>query len=256
MSIPCKITPLGWVKDSGGLPSGYTLVEYLESTGTQYCGTDFYPDSDSAITLDFMPIYSSVSSNIWCFANADADRTEAGRTFKFMFPDYVDYGNQYKYISRLPIRERQVFYLENGRVATSLEEVLLDKQTFGAGPELTIFRNLRDTTITYIRIYQTVLYQAGEKVRNFVSAVDPNGRPCMYDRISQTPQYNRVEGADFVVGIAKQTQLNKLLANLPDRSGLNTGELQIRLAANLQNDSNFAALEEAASKNWEITQAA
>lgn len=253
MNIPCRINPLGLLIS---LPAGYTRVEYLESTGTQYCGTDFYPDSGSAITFDFMPVYSPPSLGIWCFANADADKTEGGRAFKFCYPDFAEFGDQYYYIPGLPKGERQILYMENGRVAIGSGEILFDKKTFGAGPELTIFRNLRDTTITNIRIYQTVLYQAGEKVRNFVSAVDQNGRPCMYDRISQTLQYNRVEGADFVVGIETQTQLNKLLANLPDRSGLNAGELQIRLAANLQNDSNFAALEEAASKNWEITQAA
>lgn len=36
MSIPCKITPLGWQKDSGALPAGYTPVEYIQSSGSQY----------------------------------------------------------------------------------------------------------------------------------------------------------------------------------------------------------------------------
>ena len=35
------------------MPSGYTEVEYIESTGTQYIDTGFTPNQDTRMLLDF-----------------------------------------------------------------------------------------------------------------------------------------------------------------------------------------------------------
>ena len=53
-----------------------------------------------------------------------------------------------------------------------------------------------------------------------------------------------------------QPQLHKLLRSLPDRTGQTVGTLQVRLAAPLQTESNFAALDAMVAKNWEISQSA
>ena len=36
------------------LPSGYTRLEYIETTGTQYINTGFVPNQDSRIVCEFM----------------------------------------------------------------------------------------------------------------------------------------------------------------------------------------------------------
>lgn len=40
------ITGAGIVPNLSGLPSGYTQLEYIESTGTQYIDTNFFPSEN------------------------------------------------------------------------------------------------------------------------------------------------------------------------------------------------------------------
>ena len=46
-----------------GLPSGYTKLDYIETTGTQYIDTGFIPNQDSRIVCEFM--YGGSGSGIY-----------------------------------------------------------------------------------------------------------------------------------------------------------------------------------------------
>ena len=45
---------MAFEKSGGGLPEGYTAVEYIQSSGTQYIDTGRKLTQDSDITIDFM----------------------------------------------------------------------------------------------------------------------------------------------------------------------------------------------------------
>ena len=47
---------MAFEKSGGGLPSGYTAVNYLQSSGTQYIDTGRKLTQDSDITIDFMTV--------------------------------------------------------------------------------------------------------------------------------------------------------------------------------------------------------
>lgn len=50
MSIPCEYRKLGYGFD---LPPGYTVCEYLESTGTQYIDTGHYATHLSGVHIKY-----------------------------------------------------------------------------------------------------------------------------------------------------------------------------------------------------------
>lgn len=53
MSIPCRINPLGWVKDTGGLPAGFTPLEYLENQNSAYANLQLIPDSSTYVSVRY-----------------------------------------------------------------------------------------------------------------------------------------------------------------------------------------------------------
>lgn len=103
------------------------------------------------------------------------------------------------------------------------------------------------------RIYVAQFTEGVRMVRNFVPVVNTSGVPCMFDTISRTEFFNKSANT-LICGVETQDQLNTLLRGLPDRTGMSTGELQVRLASDLQTDANRAALDSMASKNWEISE--
>ena len=103
------------------------------------------------------------------------------------------------------------------------------------------------------RIYVAQFTEGARMVRNFVPVVNASGVPCMFDTISRTEFFN-MSANTLICGVETQDQLNTLLRGLPDRTGMSTGALQVRLAADLQTDANRAAMDAVAAKNWEITE--
>ena len=58
-------------KSSGGLPDGFTAVNYLQSTGTQYIDTGRKLTQDSDITIDFM-IVDKLDSDAGIFGSRES----------------------------------------------------------------------------------------------------------------------------------------------------------------------------------------
>lgn len=67
------ITGAGIAPNLSGLPSGYTQLEYIESTGTQYNNTNFIPCKNSP---DEIGSYDMVSQSF--FVNAGSGSFVAG----------------------------------------------------------------------------------------------------------------------------------------------------------------------------------
>lgn len=52
MALPTTLAEVETLSDGPVLPSGYTELEYIQGTGTQYIRLDFTPDSDTRVVLD------------------------------------------------------------------------------------------------------------------------------------------------------------------------------------------------------------
>lgn len=47
------------------LPSGYTPLEYIKSSGTQYINTGFNPNQNTRVVVDVKPL-SVTQAKTWC----------------------------------------------------------------------------------------------------------------------------------------------------------------------------------------------
>lgn len=194
MSIPCKINPLGWVKDTGGLPAGYTQLEYLESSGSQYIQTDILPSLDSVIIIDcqFLQlnsryVYASRGTGVvW----AVGDTFFWGGSGGFLPDNFPSFLNR--------------FTIENKK---DLGGLILNGELFlgtanSEGPpsgvfsdKLTLFAAAYLNNFCSARVFSFKVADVGKNLL-FVPCLDPTGAPCMFDMVSRQPFYNAGSG-DF-----------------------------------------------------------
>lgn len=190
------------------LPEGYTAVEYLQTSGSQYIDTGVVVSSSVGVFADFCftdieknqnfaQVYDATekyqctilqtsnwgapNSNYWflCgyldasvyFKEADTDR------HKYCFN--VD-GKQSIEMDGVPY----------GKADPSKSNFTTDART------LCLFaRNSRNVDgYAYMKLYSCAIFDRGVKVHNFVPCLDADGKPCLYDLIGKTAFYNRGDG--------------------------------------------------------------
>lgn len=273
-----KLRLLGVVGGNNGLPSGYTRLAYLESTGTQFIPTNFSPeDGVCEIDCEFQPL--DISYNYHPFFGTVANENDltsplasrlevglggSGGTLRFLaansgwwisFSESPNLGYKYKVQVRNSRKPGETPELSINGAKQKMHLQGSTTQYIGYTSNFYIFATKATSNKSKYKAFYIAVKYDGELVQNFIPVLDPTGTPCMFDTVSKTPFYNAGEGS-FIAGVENQNQLEAMLRKLPDRTGLEVGTLQVRLAAELQTAENEAKLDAMLAKNWEITQAA
>lgn len=179
------------------LPSGYTQLEYIESSGAQYIDTGLKPTQDYSMTIKCQSTGTSKNTYAGCDTNWQ-------NTGFFVGVNVFEFGNA----STTNIQN----YGENPIVLT------LDKTggykdgvktwnnasttTFQTVSNLTLFALNRNGTIQgYLtgKIYYCTISDNGTLVRNFIPCKNPEGAIGMYDTIGAQFYQNLGTGV-FVAG--------------------------------------------------------
>lgn len=187
------------------LPSGYKRCEYLESTGTQYIDTLLLLEDliTKTIHIDFQLLDDLSTKNTRIFGMYDKKSISGGFFQFFTNHDVETYGFQYSSIQlSLANKNNNRHYfcadMLNGKVFFDKE--LYHSKNFVLFPSnisLTIFgRNGNEgiTNLTSARVYSFTVNDSDAKAINLIPALDPSGRPCMYDTVSKQPFYNAGTG--------------------------------------------------------------
>ena len=190
------------------LPAGYTELEYIESTGTQYIDTRFVPTSDYKHTL----VFSTTDDGTGYIAGTGTDGGRGGNvklTLGKLENVYVGSAeaaaialvnnpSSYTVTSKTTL----VMDLHNNAVSN----VFLSGQNISSGNVATIV----STNSLYLfgsgsasplnsKIYQDIIEQNGVLVRNFVPAKNSSGVIGMYDTVNNRFYTNAGSGS-FVAG--------------------------------------------------------
>lgn len=184
------------------LPDGYTECEYLESTGTQWIDTNHIYSSNVEIEAK-INIQNFSSVLFGCYTTGQIHRVgiDTGKTGTgyYRFGNFATSG-EYE-INKDAVYKfgRTYFFIDskqfecNGNDFTNTRSSLY---IFGA-------RTASDEIKTSkIKMYYFIL-KDNTIIRNFIPALDPSGRPCMYDTISKTPFYNQGTG-EFLYKVAEK----------------------------------------------------
>ena len=188
---------MAFEKSGGGLPEGYTAVNYLQSSGTQYIDTGRKLTQDSDITIDFMTVgkkyrgagifgsrESASKNNLTLFLDNDA-------RFIVDFSEYRQHRfSMVESSERTKIRMNKSGVWINDILKTSWSNVA-DFETPTNGLIFDVGNNNWSGNKAVMRLYS---YTDGDAQR-LVPCLDTNGVPCLYDLIGKTALYNQGTGA-------------------------------------------------------------
>lgn len=245
------------------LPSGYTRLKYLETTGPQYIVCDVLVDANFGLIYDverwqettngFMLDWQGPSGKLMRIANgwslSDVSKT-----------DQVIWWGQQCGSGALTARQKwQVNWKNNKQVVFDAEdthkefalngvmEANYPKAVFGKSITWDSSLSNFSTQFSACLRWWSIKMSSGETLAyDLVPALDSSGHPCMFDIVNRKALYNSGNG-EFAVGMT----LEQVCAlQLPAGGGSLTLGLPYEASTN---EFAQAALERARANGWELT---
>lgn len=196
--IPSRTRPLG----GNTLPAGYTRLEYLEATGSQtikmnglfdkHIGlrleAETFEGSGNTSCVSFMTQNPSAETYWWVFPpRANRENTSLWEWYWFKtFGSFKGLQLATRYVATINYRsEKTVSIEQNGTVAA---KELPEPIEYASSVLNVIGSGWRG------RCYSVHVSRNTALENIFIPALDPAGRPCMFDLVTRTPFYNAGTG--------------------------------------------------------------
>ena len=184
------------------LPSGYTELEYIQSSGTQYIDTGFKPNQDTRVVAKFDMIQTDTAwRKLWGSGsgsyNLDFALWNDGTT---KLQSY--YGT--KTNNAVPITGMSLNVDANKNIwEYSGETITFDKDNFTCAYSMYIFNVNKDDNPQYLpgmmKLYLFKIYDNDVLVRDFIPCKNPSGVIGLYDSVNSVFYANAGTGS-FTAG--------------------------------------------------------
>lgn len=184
------------------LPSGYTQVEYIESTGSQYVDTGFTPNQDTRVVANVL-FEPGVESRYLLGAR----KSSGTSSFIFSYSSngyYVSqYGNTTDSIDE--VFNRSVpFVLDKNKKITYIDGVKVKtatSATFTAPGTMYLFgiNQNGSALLSASRFYSCLVYDNDILIRDYVPCTNASGVAGLYDVVNETFYVDAAGGA-FIAG--------------------------------------------------------
>lgn len=182
----------------GELPQGYTALEYIQSSGSQYIDTGRKLTQDSDITIDFM-IIDKLDSDAGIFGsrqnayenNLALFKQRSDRLFVGDFSAYPTYRFMIaSSLNRTKIRMNKAGVWFNDILIKSWSNVA-NFETPTNGLIFDVGNNNWTGNKASMRLYS----YTNRNAQKLAPCLDTNGVPCLYDLIGKTTLYNQGSGS-------------------------------------------------------------
>jgi hypothetical protein len=171
-----------------GLPSGYTILEYIESTGTQYIDTEYKPNKDTHVLCEVE--YKISSATTFLFGGRTSSTAN-------MF-SFLQYQSSYRYDYNTTNMSfgTGVSYTEKFKIDANKNTIILsDNETksatyasFTAPVSMYIFANNNNGTVQGLctaKVYYFKIYDNEVLVRDFIPCISNTGETGLYDLVGK-----------------------------------------------------------------------
>ena len=198
-----------WQKaqEQSGLPEGYTAVNYLQSSGTQWIEMGVTPNQNTKAVL-------KIKINTFTSRGASLIGSRTDANFNNQFTTYLDDYDGTRFLFRMDGQTKAISWtglttdkiyivtLSGTEMKAELEdETAVFSQTssvsdFTSTVTMALFR-AKGVSGDYFqgRIYSCKHYSGDELIQDFVPCLDTDGVPCMFDLVSRKPFYNKGNGS-------------------------------------------------------------
>lgn len=190
------------VQQHGGLPAGYQEVEYIESTGTQYINTMYYPNNLTDVECKFM--FNQLSSNAVPSVFGVRESNNGVSQFLMSVSNgalfIVNGLNNTSVPSVRPLVNTEYVIRITPQAVYWNETKVLDMTSSVANcRNLSMFMFGRNTwsglaNQFYGKIYYLKIYEAGVLVRDFIPCKNPSNVIGMYDTVNDVFYTNAGSG--------------------------------------------------------------
>ena len=171
------------------LPSGYTKLAYIQSTGTQWVDTGFKPNQNTRIKMD---------CNVIGFNSMDAflfgARIASGNTAFCLAADdantrwFALYGNAVQNPTGTCTGKHSIDFNQNVLTLDGKKSTFA-KTTFQSSYNLLLFATITNGNVDSQRgkmaIYSCQIYDNGTLVRDFVPCINGSGEVGLYDLVGK-----------------------------------------------------------------------
>lgn len=182
------------------LPSGYTQLEYIQSSGSQYINTGFKPNQDTkiSITVDF-----PLSGTAWLYGGRTSANSnslgflcESGSKYRF------DYASSVNELSTKPTGKFTIDSDKNKCYINGELVVTATYTTFASPVNMYIFNNNNNGSLSggsSAKLYNCSIYDNGVLIRNFIPCKNESGTVGLYDSVNNQFYQNAGSGT-FIAG--------------------------------------------------------
>ena len=177
----------------------YTPVEYLESTGTQYIDTRYYPNNLTDVECKFM--YSQFTSNT--ASSVFGVRESDGSVNQFLMSVFngalwIVNGLNNTSISGITplVNTEYILRITPQKAYWNGTEILNMNKSIANCPNYSMFmfgRNAKNGLANnpmFGKVYYLKIYEEGRIIRDYIPVIDSSGRPCLYDKVEDKFYYN------------------------------------------------------------------
>ena len=189
------------LKVPDALPSGFTKLAYIESTGTQWVDTEFVPNGRTRMVLDFAAteIPASSSNSV---AGSRKSTTEQSYTFSTVNGKWrMGYNNASPTTTVVADTNRHIADLNQN--VLSLDGNIIHTLAFAEFEgNCSICIGIINSTAAnagyykgYAKFYSCQIYDDGTLIRNYQPCVDPSGNIGLYDKVNKKFYGNAGTGA-------------------------------------------------------------
>ena len=195
------------------LPAGYTQLEYIESTGTQWIDTGYFPNSNTivelkanvlSLTSDWPMLFGAGSGTVrtptWCQYSMYLGHGRAYYTYGCISGNDNDIITNYELAT-----QTDYIYTANKNIFTinGVQTIGATVPAFAINNSMYLFArhtNGGADTITPLKMYYVKIWDNNSLVRNMLAARrDSDGKLGMYDTVSNTFFTNSGTG-EFIAG--------------------------------------------------------
>ena len=173
------------------LPEGYTQLEYIESTGTQYIDTGFVPNQDSRVYLKAMPMSAAETGDgvgFIPYGSGISNTSQAFECYSSLGQYEFNYDGQYSFAGSASVGS--VLEIDHNKNIVSLcsngdkQNINFTYATFSCPYTLTLFALHRASILRgLLRLYSCQIYDNGTITRDFFPCKNSSGEVGLYDLI-------------------------------------------------------------------------
>ena len=183
------------------LPSGYTPLEYIESTGSQYVDTGFAPNNNTRVVMDVQITDTGVTKTLF---GARTAATSNNYAVLWVGGDVLrsDYNNSYEETWSVDKYIRRV--IDKNKETTTIDGVTKSyvNSTFQAPCSMTLFALNNNNVVQWniqARLYSCQIYDNGTLVRDYIPVQRLDGTVGLLDQVNNV-FYPDAAGGNFIAG--------------------------------------------------------